>query len=304
MEKLSLNEILVRSGKRALGGGIPGAFAGVIQVLCLMWLRTTANYQSRYGTTFTHALNTLLREGGIQRLYQGLSFALIHAPLMRFVSTAANDGVLALLASFEATRNWGPGRTTVFASIVVGMARVILMPLDTMKTVLQVDSSEGFRNLIRTIRTGKFMVLYQGSIATVVSAIAGHYPWFFTFNFLSNKNWVAKLLPSKIVRNGVVGLMASIVSDTSTNFLKVIKTTKQVLGSKHNSSYIEVIRMILAADGWKGLFGRGLRTRIGTNALQSVLFTIIWRWLAEQFRNPSNEDLNCEDDVQEGSCDK
>ena len=283
-EKPSLNQILVRAGIRGLGGGIPGALAGVVQVLALMWLRTTANYQSRYGTTFAYALKTLLREGGIQRLYRGLSFALIQAPLMRFVSTAANDGVEALLASFETTRNWGPGRTTVFASIVVGFARILLMPIDTMKTVLQVDSSEGFRNLIRRIRAGKFMVLYQGSTATAISAVAGHYPWFFTFNFLSNKKWVARLLPSKLLRNAAIGFIASIVSDTATNFLKVIKTTKQALGSKHNSTYGEVIRMILAADGWKGLLGRGLRTRIGTNALQSILFTIIWRGLAERFQ--------------------
>lgn len=288
-EKPTLNQILIRAGKRGLGGGIPGALAGVIQVLALMWLRTTANYQSRYGTTFAQALGTLLREGGIRRLYRGLSFALIQAPLMRFVSTAANDGVEALLASFEMTRHWGPGRTTVFASIVVGCARIALMPIDTMKTVLQVDSSEGFRNLIRRIRAGKFVVLYQGSTATAISAIAGHYPWFFTYNFLSAKQWVANLLPSKLLRNAAIGFVASIVSDTTTNVLKVIKTTKQALGSKHNSSYSEVVRMIVAADGWKGLFGRGLRTRIGTNALQSILFTVIWRGLSEKIQQ-WNED--------------
>ena len=295
-EKLSLNQILIRAGKRGLGGGIPGAFAGVIQVLALMWLRTTANYQSRYGTTFQHALTTLLRDGGIRRLYRGLSFALIQTPLMRFVSTAANDGVEALLASFELTKNWGPGRSTVFASIVVGCARIALMPIDTMKTVLQVDSSEGFRNLVRRIRAGKFMVLYQGSVATAISAIVGHYPWFFTYNFLAAKNWVADILPSKLLRNAAIGFVSSIVSDTFTNALKVIKTTKQALGSKHSSSYWEVIRMIVAADGWKGLFfGRGLRTRIMTNALQSILFTVIWRGLSERLQDRPNDNNEEED---------
>lgn len=32
----------------------------------------------------------------------------------------------------------------------------------------------------------------------------------------------------------------------------------------------------------QGLFGRGLRTRILGNAVQSVLFTVIWRGLAER----------------------
>eukprot|EP00977_Amphora_coffeiformis_P001937 scaffold370_cov176-Amphora_coffeaeformis.AAC.14 len=287
-QKLSVNQILIRAGKRGLGGGIPGALAGIIQVLTLMWLRTTANHQSRYGTSFMQAIRVLYREGGIRRLYRGLSFALIQAPLVRFVSTAANDGVESFLGSFEMTRNWGPGRTTVFASIIVGIARIALMPIDTMKTVLQVDSSEGFRNLVRRLRAGKFGVLYQGSVATAISAIAGHYPWFYTYNFLASKDWVTKFVPSKLLRNAAIGFCASIISDTTTNFLKVIKTTKQALGSKHSSSYAEVVRMIVAADGWKGLFGRGLKTRIGTNALQSILFTIIWRGLSEKIQEWGN----------------
>jgi hypothetical protein len=32
-----------------------------------MWLRTTMNYQYRYGTTTTEAIRTLYREGGVMR---------------------------------------------------------------------------------------------------------------------------------------------------------------------------------------------------------------------------------------------
>ena len=120
-DKLSLNQILLR------GGGIPGALAGVVQVLTLMWLRTIMSYQCRYGTTFAQALATLTREGGVRRLYRGLSFALIQAPLARFVSTAANDGIDALLQSFRWAKNWGPARKTVVASIFVGLCRILLM---------------------------------------------------------------------------------------------------------------------------------------------------------------------------------
>ena len=127
LEKLTLNQIMYRAGKRGLGGGIPGAIAGAFQVLSLMWLRTIINYQSRYGTTFLQALRTLLNEGGVARLYCGVSFALVQAPLARFVSTAANDGVESLLANLSLTKDWGPGRTTVVASIVVGFWRMLLM---------------------------------------------------------------------------------------------------------------------------------------------------------------------------------
>lgn len=43
--KPTMKEILQKAGKRALGGGIPGAAAMVVQVLSLMWLRTTVNYR-------------------------------------------------------------------------------------------------------------------------------------------------------------------------------------------------------------------------------------------------------------------
>jgi hypothetical protein len=46
-----------------------------------------------------------------------------------------------------------------------------------MKTVLQVDSVEGFRSLIRRLRNGRIDALFQGATATCVSAILGHYPW-------------------------------------------------------------------------------------------------------------------------------
>lgn len=67
-----LNDILAKAGRRALGGGVSGAIAGVAQVILLMWLRTTMNYQYRYGTSTKEALSTLYAEGGVSRFYQGL----------------------------------------------------------------------------------------------------------------------------------------------------------------------------------------------------------------------------------------
>jgi hypothetical protein len=112
---------------------------------------------------------------------------------------------------------------------------------------------------------------------------------FYTYNSLSTNDFLKNLLPSPLLRNAGIGLTASVVSDTVVNAIRVVKTTKQSIGSKHEVSYWEIIRMILAADGWKGLFGRGLRTRIFANALQSVVFTIIWRGLAEKWRGKESE---------------
>jgi hypothetical protein len=60
-EKITFGEILVKAGRKGLGGGVPGAIAGVVQVLTLMGLRTVINYQMRYGTTFFKALDVLYK---------------------------------------------------------------------------------------------------------------------------------------------------------------------------------------------------------------------------------------------------
>lgn len=89
-------------------------------------------------------------------------------------------------------------------------------------------------------------------------------------------------------------MASSVVSDVVVNAVRVIKTTKQSLGSRHAVSYSEAIRLVLAADGWKGLFGRGLSTRIYANALQSIVFTLIWRGLAERWRKKPVSSENTE----------
>ncbi len=281
----SIREIFRKAGRKALGGGLPGAAAGVVQVFTLMWLRTTINYQSRYGAGFFRALAILYKEGGIGRFYRGVGFALFQAPITRFVATASNDGVLALLAGLPLTKHWSPAITTVFASLTVGFFRILLMPIDTCKTVLQVDSREGFRALMRRVRAGKISALYQGAAATAVSSTIGHYPWFVIYNGLSAAEWLKRLVPKKLLRNASIGLVASVVSDTLVNVFRVIKTTKQSIGANHDFTYQDTIRVIVAADGWKGLFGRGLRTRVLANSVQSILFTVIWRGLAERWGN-------------------
>lgn len=288
IQNMTLSDILKKAGRSGIGAGVSGGVAGIVQVLTLMWLRTLMNYQCRYGTSFKQALTLLFQEGGIPRFYRGLSFALVQAPLARFVSTAANDGVETLLENLRLTKSWGPGLSTIVASVVVGFWRMVLMPIDTCKTVLQVDSVEGFRGLMRKVRAGKISVLYQGAGANALSAIAAHYPWFYTFRTLSKSSFLRTYVRSNHLRNAIAGFVSSVISDSFTNVIRVVKTTKQALASKHVVSYGEVIAMILAADGWKGLFGRGLRTRILGNAAQSVLFTVIWRGLAD--RNLGKDD--------------
>ena len=73
-ESRPLSAILAEAGKRALGGGLPGAMAMGVQVGALMWLRTTMNYQYRYGTSTSEAMRALYKDGGIPRFCTTLKF--------------------------------------------------------------------------------------------------------------------------------------------------------------------------------------------------------------------------------------
>lgn len=119
------------------------ALAMVLQVLTLMPIRTIMNYQYRYGTSTTEATRTLYADGGWTRYYQGLTAALIQGPVSRFGDTAANVGILALLESNSYMKNLPVLVKSVFASLAAAGFRMILTPIDTVKTTMQTDGKAG-----------------------------------------------------------------------------------------------------------------------------------------------------------------
>ena len=156
-----LSETLRKAGKRALGGDLPGAAAMVMQVSTLMWLRTTMNYQYRHGTTTREALRHLYRDGGVVRFYRGYFPALLQGPISRFGETASNAGMLALLESFDSTRNLPTGLKTMSASAVAASFRLFLMPIDTVKTIVQVEGTNGIPALRAKFKISGPSVFFQ-----------------------------------------------------------------------------------------------------------------------------------------------
>jgi hypothetical protein len=85
----------------------------------------------------------------------------------------------------------------------------------------------------------------------------------------------------KLVRNAFIGFSSSVVSDTCSNSIRVIKTTKQT--HPDSLTYPQTARLIIKEDGLIGLFGRGLKTRILANGVQGMLFAVLWKSLEEQW---------------------
>ena len=267
--------ILNNSAKKAWGGGVSGASAMGCQVLSLMWLRTTMNYQYRHGTTTSVAIKNLYKDGGIRRFYRGLSPALLQGPLSRFGDTAANTGVLELLNSYEKTKDLPLSAKTLCASFVAALWRINLMPIDTLKTSLQVNGKDGLSMLAKKSRSNGVGIFYHGTVATFTATYVGHFPWFFTFNYLDNAIPKQDTMIKNLARNAVIGFTASVVSDSVSNSIRVLKTTRQTYDKP--ISYLEAGKEIIKNDGVKGLLGRGLKTRIIANGLQGMMFTVLWK---------------------------
>lgn len=277
---------LQKAIKDALGGGLPGMFAMSIQVTSLMWLRTTVNYQYRYGKTTKEALTHLYKEGGIPRFYRGFIPAMLQAPLSRFGDTAANAGMLSLLDSYPSTKNLPVPVKTFAASLSAASFRILLMPIDTIKTMMQVEGQQAMPILRQKLYNSGPTVMFNGAGAASAATFVGHYPWFLTYNYLNATLPIYKDdLPKTLMRSAFMGFCSSVVSDTCSNSLRVIKTTRQT--SKTNESYINITRAIIKTDGIVGLAGRGLKTKIITNGIQGLVFSVAWRLAQDHYASKS-----------------
>jgi hypothetical protein len=88
-------------------------------------------------------------------------------------------------------------------------------------------------------------------------------------------------LGGMLARQAGMGFISSIVSDTTSNSIRVVKTVKQT--DPNSGSYASVVKGIVAKDGLKGLFFRGLGTRLLSNAAQGIMFSVLWKYIDKTF---------------------
>ncbi|KAL3901330.1 MAG: hypothetical protein SGPRY_012294 [Prymnesium sp.] len=274
--------IVEESMRRALGGGIAGASAMSIQVAVLMWMRTTVEYQYRYGSSTSSVMRTLYRQGGVGRFYQGFFPALLQAALSRFGDTAANTGTLTYLNSNRSTQELPTSVKTLASASAASFWRVGLMPLDTVRSMLQVEGATGLAMLRAKIKVHGWPVVFHGSNGMIAYAFVGHYLWYGTFNVLDT-SMPRKTSDTKFMlcRNAAVGFCSSAVSDSMTNSLRVVKTYRQT--SQTAISYSDAARSVIKSDGMMGLFGRGLGMRLFANGIQAAFFSAMWKYFEQRF---------------------
>lgn len=211
--------------------------------------------------------------------------ALVQGPLSRFGDTAANAGALALLDSYDATRGLPAAVKTGAGSVSAGLFRIVLLPVDTVKTTLQVEGASGLGKLAAKMRGPAGVgCLWHGALASAAATTAGHWPWFATYNTLQaslDERVFGQGAVARLGRSAAIGFAASAVSDTVSNSIRVVKVSKQA--AVEATSYPRVVREIVAKDGVVGLLGRGLKTKLLANGLQGCLFSVFWRVASDRW---------------------
>merc|ERR1712157_67031 len=179
-----------------------------------------------------------------------------------------------LLDNVESTKNLPVAAKTVAAS--AGW-RIFLMPVDTVKTTMQVTGK--FSAVTDKVKTAGPLALYNGALAAASATFVGHYPWFFTYNSLSATIPKQDDQLAELGRRAILGFCSSAVSDTCSNSIRVCKVYKQTHAEQ--IGYPRALQEVLAVNGVKGLMFRGLETKILSNGLQGILFSILWKHFEE-----------------------
>ena len=178
---------------------------------------------------------------------------------------------------------------TSLGSILAGTWRLTTLPVDAWKTSKQVYGNDGLNMLLSKFKLNGVSAFYQGGVASALATIVGHYPWFLTNNYLEAylpKYSYKEDFMKAILRSAFIGFWCTLVSDSISNSIRVVKTFKQT--SQERLSYKQVIDQIIAKDGVSGLFLRGLKTKLLTNAIQGVAFSVAWKYIQNKMNETSS----------------
>lgn len=227
--------------------------------------------------------------------------------MSRGVGAAANFATLHALSSASPLNHMPTLAQTAFSSLFVASFRLLYYPLDTAKTIMQVEGRHGLHILRGKVRREGLGSLYHGASFSILGAALRHTLWFGTYNILvslqqqhdelqqigdgitathtstaSHASHPSAASLSQILNNAGIGLACSLVTDIIGNPISMLKAYRQT--QEANASYVTIAREVIRQHGIHGFFLRGLGTRLWVDALNSIVFTVVWRILVPDER--------------------
>ena len=104
-------------------------------------------------------MKTLYADRGLLRYYDGLIPALFEGPLNRFIDVITNSSVLLILNCNVYARHLPTALQTVISSFSASLPRMLLAPINTLKTMLQTQGRDQGEAILETrVRTSSDVV--------------------------------------------------------------------------------------------------------------------------------------------------
>lgn len=148
-----------------------------------------------------------------------------------------------------------------------------LIPLDTLTNIYQVRGLES-KSLIKhkLQKLGFVKTFYSGGSLYLSNMFIGSYIWY-TFYMIFDKT--APILKYNDLRNAGIGFSCTLITDLTLNPLRIIKTYKQ--SSPLYITYMDSFKKIVVDKGLSNYLGRGLRTRLILNCINSSIYVVLWK---------------------------
>lgn len=250
--------------KNMVESGFAGGIAGGIQLSSLYWLRTIIKYQYVYPQNLTMASRNLWHDKDKLRLFRGFipNFSKVFL---------GKIGEASLIKNFQPQGKSDIWYNTIQTSSIITAWKALMMPLDTLGNSYQVNGKDASQIIKNRIQQQGIVTLWSGTSVYLNISFINYTIWVYTYHNLN------QCLPQKLnqdIRNGLIGLGATFLSDIVINPLRVIKTNIQSHSEKkmYRELYVEIFKH--SQD-----YFRGFQTKMLFNCLNGALYVILWKRL-------------------------
>lgn len=250
--------------KNMVESGFAGGMAGGIQLSSLYWLRTIIKYQYVYPRNLSITTRYLWHDTDKLRLFRGFipNFSKVFL---------GKIGEASLIKNFQPNEKSDIFYNTILTSCFITTWKTLMMPLDTLGNSYQVNGKDASQIIKKRIQQEGAIALWSGTGVYLNISFINYTIWIYTYHNLNHS------LPTKInqdIRNGLIGLSATFLSDLVINPLRVMKTNIQSHTEK--KMYRELYREIFKNS--QDYF-RGLQTKMLFNCLNGAIYVILWKRL-------------------------
>lgn len=260
---------------KELNCALSGAIAGSLQTGSLIWLRTINKHQYYYGYSIIQSYKTLYNEGSIFRFFRGTFPAVIDNGLCRFGDAFIYSYVKNNFSNYNIINQ------SLTISILSTPHKLFLTPLDTIANNYHIFGDKGKTIIKKKINDNGLKILYNGGSSIMVLNIFSSYIWFTSLLYLEKKTEPLYAKYNHSIINGFNGLLSSILTDITTNPIRILKTYRQT--NMYNYGYIDSIKSIVKEKGLFNFLTRGLGSRLIIHGIQSSLFLITWKKIEKMF---------------------